>query len=279
MAGDINISMCPYDRARRKASIVLKLVTAWVLVVAAWVYPGYWDTSVNSAGLASPANSVPPSEAAGQAGNPLSPDAKERLALDVAFLDLMQYTGGSPIQALQVMHSKSRGAWGRGVVAGEPAALHLKAWCQMAGIGYEKDRSQALRLFEEAAEAGWGPSMAALAYALEEEGDMRGAIAWLERGVTITDSGCALNLGYLHERGRIPGQAADLDEAYRLYEVSAAAGNPAAIWNRANFHIDGRGSVSRDLAKARSLLAIAAELGHHRAQTKLAEFQGESSSN
>lgn len=243
--------------------------------------------SISAAGLTAcsedPAVNVGPDEGSSSTdGTPkgqvvsrpvLDGDTQQLILQDAAFLDHMQYTKQDVLGSLAYMQKENQVAWDAGYEAGDPAALHLRAWCHMTGTGQVKNPGLGTDLFRRSAEAGYGPAFAAYAYALEEGGDMRESVVWLKRGVALGDPGSQLNLGYLYEEGLVPGERADLARAFNLYLRSAKQGNPAAMWNVGNCYIDGKGGVTRDLTIAARWLEKAAQENHRLAKAKLEEVR------
>jgi uncharacterized caspase-like protein len=128
--------------------------------------------------------------------------------------------------------------------------------------GARKDYTEARRLYDKAAAAGYAMAMNNIGGMYEGgEGVARNyaeAVRWYSKAAAAGEPIAMIDLGWLYEHGQ--GVAQDLAEARRLYETAANAGVPAGMNNLGLLYLRGKG-VPRDYAQARRLFEQGIALG------------------
>jgi TPR repeat protein len=151
-------------------------------------------------------------------------------------------------------------------------ALELEALNARDGLDGAPDEDAALRKFEDAINAG-DPYVFGAAFILQERGDWRRYFEKLALGAARGDPYAILDLGYWSEYGKSEGakvwRAPDLLEATRLFEESAAKGDPDGLHNFANILWFGAG-IKKDVPRACNLMWQSAYLGNSLAMYHLA---------
>jgi TPR repeat protein len=126
-----------------------------------------------------------------------------------------------------------------------------------------KDYTEARRLYDQAAAAGYAMAMNNIGATYEGgSGVARNyaeAFRWYSRAVAAGEPIAMIDLGWLYEHGQ--GVAQDLAEAHRLYETAANAGVPDGMNNLGLLYLRGKG-VPRDYARARRLFEQGIALGN-----------------
>ena len=125
-----------------------------------------------------------------------------------------------------------------------------------------KDFAEARRLYQKAADAGYGMAMNNIG-ALYEQGsgvprNYDESARWYAKSVAAGEPIAMVDLGWQYEHGH--GVQKDLAEAKRLYEAAANAGVPAGLGNLGLMYLYGTG-VPRDYEQARRLFEQGAALG------------------
>jgi tetratricopeptide (TPR) repeat protein len=125
-----------------------------------------------------------------------------------------------------------------------------------------KDYTEARRLYDQAAAAGYAMAMNNIGGMYEGgEGVARNyaeSVRWYSKAVAAGEPIAMVDLGWQYEHGN--GVAQDLAEARRLYETAANAGVPAGMNNLGLLYLRGK-SVPRDYAAARKLFEQGIALG------------------
>jgi tetratricopeptide (TPR) repeat protein len=125
-----------------------------------------------------------------------------------------------------------------------------------------KDFAEARRLYQQAADAGYGMAMNNIG-ALYEGGsgvprNYDEAARWYAKAVAAGEPIAMVDLGWQYEHGH--GVKKDLEEARRLYQAAVDAGVPAGMNNLGLMYMYGTG-VARDYARARQLFEQGIALG------------------
>jgi TPR repeat protein len=125
-----------------------------------------------------------------------------------------------------------------------------------------KDYTEARRLYDQAAAAGYAMAMNNIG-GMYEGGDgvarnYAESARWYSKAVAAGEPIAMVDLGWQYEHGN--GVAQDLAEARRLYETAANAGVPAGMNNLGLLYLRGKG-VPRDYAAARKLFEQGIALG------------------
>ncbi|WP_299693836.1 SEL1-like repeat protein [uncultured Tateyamaria sp.] len=195
-----------------------------------------------------------------QATAPLAQDTgADRFAQGMA-----HHSGDGVLQDYRAAAGHIRAAAEQGYA---PAANMLGRY-HFEGLGVARDRAQALRWLEVAADTGEPNFVFDLAQVLETDPATTPRAATLY--ATAAQAGladAAVNLGVLYQQGR--GVAQDYDRARSLYDGPAANGHPRALNNLGLLYVRANG-VPQDYARAADLFAQAAEQGLAQAMTNLA---------
>jgi hypothetical protein len=139
-----------------------------------------------------------------------------------------------------------------------------------------KDYTEARRLFESAAGAGYSTALHSIGvlYATGEgvKKDHAEAVRWYRRASDAGDPYGMLELGWLYATGE--GIARNCPEAIRLHEAAVKAGIGAAMNNLGLLYVQGR-CVERDYAEARRLFEQGAALNDDAALNSLGSMYNE----
>ncbi|XP_012277180.1 uncharacterized protein LOC105697980 [Orussus abietinus] len=100
-----------------------------------------------------------------------------------------------------------------------------------------------------------------------EDKRYKDALEHFSEGAKFSSPGSIFNLGLCHELGL--GTVIDCVKAAKYYEEAANKGHADAMYNLGVYYAQGRGGVSMDLNRARSLFTNAAQLGQVNAQHAL----------
>ena len=135
--------------------------------------------------------------------------------------------------------------------------------------GLTKDEEQAIVWFQNAAEAGHGKAIKALAHIYEDKDEAK-TVQWYRKGVELGHSCCMTNLGVAYSYGEY-GLAKDEVKAVEWYrrsaevDTSCGCGMVALGFSYEN----GKNGLSVDEVRAVELYRKAAALGHPRAMNNL----------
>jgi hypothetical protein len=99
------------------------------------------------------------------------------------------------------------------------------------------------------------------------------AAGYWHKGLMLGDRRCALNLGYVYEKG--VGVEKDMAKAMKLYEWSARGGDPHALFKMAVLAERGALNMDKDIELATLLYRKAYMLGHLQAGEELERIGGE----
>ena len=135
--------------------------------------------------------------------------------------------------------------------------------------GLTKDEEQAIVWFQNAAEAGHGKAIKALAHIYEDK-DEAMTVEWYRKGVELGHSCCMTNLGVAYSYGKY-GLAKDKVKAVEWYRRSAEVDTSCGCGMVALglSYENGKDGLSVDEVRAVELYRKAAALGHPRAMNNL----------
>ena len=135
--------------------------------------------------------------------------------------------------------------------------------------GLTKDEEQAIVWFQNAAEAGHGKAIKALAHIYEDK-DEAMTVEWYHKGVELGHSCCMTNLGVAYSDGKY-GLAKDEVKAVEWYRRSAEVDTSCGCGMVALglSYENGKDGLSVDEVRAVELYRKAAALGHPRAMNNL----------
>ncbi|MBP7948406.1 MAG: sel1 repeat family protein [Verrucomicrobiales bacterium] len=151
----------------------------------------------------------------------------------------------------------------QGADAGLPISMYNVAVMSEEGRGVkEKNESEAVKLFTDAAKRGFGPAQLALGerYRAGKTGldrDPIAAMAWIEKSAQSGNVVAQLELGNMLESGE--AGFANLEAAAKIYLELARKGQPIAMFQLADMFQKGRG-LKQDLAKAYGFMTAAAKI-------------------
>lgn len=155
----------------------------------------------------------------------------------------------------------------------DPVEVFDTAWALWNGQDEERNASEALRLFREAAERGHVQAQYNLGvlYATGSEiaPDQFEAVRWYRIAAERGHGDAQNNLGLMYDNGS--GVEQDATEAVRWYRASAEQGNANAQSNLGWMYANGRGT-SQDAAEAIRWSQLAAEQGNTQATVNLAQW-------
>lgn len=193
---------------------------------------------------------------------------------------------------------------------GVSEAKILLAVLQFNGVGIEKDKVSAVRLLEEAVDAGNPEAMWRLGWLLLEQNELakltknKSAIALIERAANNNIGDAQLMLGNIYREGRIKprdyklsvywyenaanqnvveafhslgvayyngwGVRLDYEKAAHFLSLASQEGYTRSTFNLATMYRDGKG-VTKDLEKAHHLFLLAAKEGNIDAMTQVSQ--------
>jgi TPR repeat protein len=116
--------------------------------------------------------------------------------------------------------------------------------CYLTGEGVEKDRTQALRLLNQAADLGRSDAWLALGRIHAESGDAKEAARHFQESAELGNRAGMYHMARLQQSGT--GLRKDETAARRLMVKAARAGHPEAAFEVANYHASGRRNFKRD---------------------------------
>lgn len=146
---------------------------------------------------------------------------------------------------------------------GIPDALVDLGWALMHGNGIEKDKEEAIAMFELSAKSkGFGEGPFALAYCWSigkgvEESNMDKALEWYKQASECGHIGATYELAMLRKHGENPNE----EEAFQLFMKLDAEDHPASLYNIAWAYQSGEG-VEKDEKKSFEYYERAALLDH-----------------
>ena len=187
---------------------------------------------------------------------------------EVAAFRLSKLENGKALQAWSFVVT---GATEPEVPAAAAAVIYERAVTLDAQAATVEAQGSALKLYEDAAKAGFPPAMFALARAYDRgrgvAKDLTLAARWYERAAEKGHTGAMSALGTMREFG--DGTTANLADALRLYRLAADAGDAAAMTSLGYLYAEGKGVV-RNAKEARRLYQQAADKGNVRAMYNFA---------
>ena len=154
---------------------------------------------------------------------------------------------------------------------GDACSEFKLGWMYEDGRGVNKDINQALNWFQLSANRGYSFGQAKLA-SMYEHGvcvaqDYRQAFAWYEKASLQGLDHAQVALGGLYHHGT-GGIEKNCDEAFRLYHLAAAQGNPV-YENRLGWYYQEGDGVKQDYAEAAKWFRLAADKGNPYARNNL----------
>lgn len=149
------------------------------------------------------------------------------------------------------------------VLAGDPAALTDKA----AAAYRLGDLASAIKWYREAAEAGFAPAQAKLAFVLDHAEENEEAAAWFARAAAQGNAEGEFGLARMLAVGE--GIARDPAQALRWMKAAAEQDFPPALSGLALWLEVGIGGIAADAQGAARYWLRAAELGDHQAMQRL----------
>lgn len=149
----------------------------------------------------------------------------------------------------------------RAAEQGSKEALYYMGLIAFSGKDMPADRAQALRLWQQAAEAGVAEAQLSLGLLLAQQpATARQGADWLVRAVQApapkTAAQAARALGFLYAGGK-PGIARDMAEAARWYKLAADGGDAPAQLVYALMLLQGE-ALPKDVSRGMSYLRLAA---------------------
>ena len=200
----------------------------------------------------------------------------ERRVLTLGFID----TYNTYLKALQSPHLHLEACdfsllapilmYRRAAELGDPEGMYNLGESYNHGReGLTKDEEQAIVWFQNAAEAGHGKAIKALAHIYEDK-DEAMTVEWYRKGIELGDSCCMYNLGWSYAYGK-GGLTKDEAKALEWYRRSAEVDTSCGCGMVALgiSYENGEDGLSVDEVRAVELYRKAAALGHPRGMLRL----------
>ncbi|WP_445356288.1 tetratricopeptide repeat protein [Microbulbifer sp. EKSA008] len=157
---------------------------------------------------------------------------------------------------------------------GDPAGQHLTASLYYQGLGVEKDLEIAVKLFKQAAEGGYLPSIANLGLMYMQgdgvEQDPNSSFRYTEKAAELGDLQSIFNLGQFYRKGF--GVEPNQEKAAQWYGSAAESGVIQAQNEYGLMFAQGHG-VELDYVKAYAWIKMPAEAGDGQALKNLAQLK------
>jgi len=176
------------------------------------------------------------------------------------------YHAGKYQQAFVVFNAESE--------KGDPAGQHLTASLYYQGLGVEKDLEAAVKLFKQAAKAGYLPSIANLGLMYMQgdgvEQDSSESFSYTKQAAELGDLQSIFNLGQFYRKGF--GVEPNQQKAAQWYRAAAESGLAQAQNEYGLMYAQGHG-VPLDYVKAYAWIKMPAEAGDGQAIKNLAQLK------